>query len=113
MNMAIEQVDGVSVVHVGEVRLASPVLGDFATAVASLLAAGNRQILLDLAPVTYVDSAAIGCLMDLYRRTSNAGGQLKLCGIQKRVDTMLRMTGAHTFIEIHADQPAAIKSFEG
>ena len=36
----------------------------------ALIAAGPRNILIDLAPVTYVDSATIGCLMDLYRQVT-------------------------------------------
>ena len=42
------------------------------------IAAGKREILIDLTPVTYVDSATIGCLMDLYRQVHAAGGHLKL-----------------------------------
>ena len=38
---------------------------------------------------------------------------LKLSGVQKRVETMLTMTGAQNFIEIHADEPSAVKSFGG
>jgi anti-sigma B factor antagonist len=111
MNVKTEQVGPVSVVRVGETRLMYPILGDFSTAVTGLLAAGRREILIDLTPVTYVDSATIGCLMDLYRQTASAGGHLKLSGVQKRVETMLTMTGAQNFIEIHADEPSAVKSF--
>ena len=64
-----------------------------------------------MSPVTYVDSATIGCLMDMYRQITNAGGHLKLSGVQKRVQTMLTMTGAQNFIDIHDDEPQAVKSF--
>jgi anti-sigma B factor antagonist len=111
MNVTTEQLGGVSVVRVGETRLMYPILGDFSSAVGGLISAGQRKILIDLSPVTYVDSATIGCLMDLYRQVSTAGGRLKLSGVQKRVETMLTMTGAQNFIEIHADEPTAVKSF--
>lgn len=111
MNVKTEQLGGVSVVRVGETRMMYPLLGDFASEVTSLVAAGKREILIDLTPVTYVDSATIGCLMDLYRQVHNAGGHLKLSGVQKRVETMLSMTGAQNFIEIHGDEPSAVKSF--
>ena len=111
MNLTTDQTGGVSIVRVGEPRLMYPILGDFASAVSGLIAAGRREILIDLTPVTYVDSATIGCLMDLYRQVHNAGGHLKLSGVQKRVETMLTMTGAQNFIEIHADEPTAVKSF--
>src|SRR5262245_65390177 len=111
MNVTTEQRGAISVVRVGERRLMYPILSDSSTAVSDLIAAGRREILIDLSPVTYVDSATIGCLMDLYRQVTSAGGHLKLSGVQKRVETMLSMTGAQNFIEIHADEPSAVKSF--
>jgi anti-sigma B factor antagonist len=111
MNLTIDQTGAVSIVRVGETRLMYPILSDFSAVVGGLIASGRRDILIDLAPVTYVDSASIGCLMDLYRQTQAAGGRLKLSGVQKRVETMLTMTGAQNFIEIHADEPTAVKSF--
>src|SRR3954465_7255144 len=111
MNVKTEQSGGVAIVRVGETRLMYPILSDFSTAVSGLVAAGQRQILIDLTPVTYVDSATIGCLMDLYRQVHSAGGHLKLSGVPKRGETMLTMTGAQNFIEIHADEPNAVKSF--
>ena len=112
MQVKTDESGQVAIVRVGETRLMYPMLGDFASTVTNLVAAGRRDILIDLAPVTYVDSATIGCLMDLYRQIQGAGGRLKLSGVQKRVETMLTMTGAQNFIEMHADEPAAVRSFE-
>jgi anti-sigma B factor antagonist len=111
MNVKTDHSGGVAIVRVGETRLMYPILSDFSIAVSGLIAAGQKHILIDLSPVTYVDSATIGCLMDLYRQVHAAGGHLKLSGVQKRVETMLTMTGAQNFIEIHADEPNAVKSF--
>jgi anti-anti-sigma factor len=111
MNLTTEQNAGVAIVRVGESRMMYPLLADFSGAVAQLLAAGHRKVLLDFSQVTYVDSATIGCLMDLYRQTTAAGGTIKLSGVQKRVETMLTMTGAHNFLELHADETSAVQSF--
>jgi anti-sigma B factor antagonist len=111
MNLTTDQSGAVSIVRVAETRLMYPILTDFSAAVTGLLTAGRREILIDLTPVTYVDSATIGCLMDLYRQVNSSGGHLKLCAVQKRVETMLTMTGAQNFIEIHADEPTAVRSF--
>ena len=113
MNLNTDRTQGVAIVHVKEARLMYPLLSEFATTVTSLIGGGERKILLDLSNVTYVDSATIGCLMDLYRQASAAGGALKLAGVQKRVETMLMMTGAQNFLEIHPDETAAVKSFGG
>ena len=111
MYLTTEQSGGVSIVRIADARVMYPMLGDFSTAVTGLINAGHHRVLIDLSKVTYVDSATIGCLMDLYRQITAVGGQLKLSGVQKRVETMLTMTGAQNFIEIHAAEPHALKSF--
>jgi anti-anti-sigma factor len=111
MNLTTDHSQGVAIVRVQESRLMYPLLSEFASTVSGLISGGNQKVLLDLSSVTYVDSATIGCLMDLYRQATAAGGALKLTGVQKRVETMLTMTGAHTFLEIHPDEPSALRSF--
>ena len=111
MNLTTEHHGDVAVVRVQEARMLYPILSDFATTVTGLVQQGQRKVLIDLTPVTYVDSATIGCLMDLYRQISGAGGEVKLSGVQKRVETMLTMTGAHNFLELHQDEVSAVQSF--
>ena len=113
MTYTTTQSGDVSIVRIGDARVGYPMLGGFSIAVSALVAAGHRHIVVDLTPVTYVDSATIGCLMDLYRQARAAGGALKLSGVQKRVETMLTMTGAQHFLEIHGDEQSAIASFGG
>jgi anti-anti-sigma factor len=111
MNLTTDQQGAVAIVRIAETRVMYPMLGEFSDAVSALIAAGRRNILIDLSPVTYVDSATIGCLMDCYRQIRSADGQFKLSGVQKRVETMLTMTGAQNFIQIYADEPSALASF--
>ena len=113
MNVTTSQTGGVTVVQVNEPKLTYPILSDFATTVTNLIGNGEKRILVDLTSVAYVDSATIGCLMDLFRQASAGGGSLKLAGVQKRVETMLTMTGAHNFLEVYADQASALASFGG
>ena len=111
MNLTTEHTNGVAIVRVGESRLMYPLLSEFANVVTQLINSGERKVLVDRSTVGYVDSATIGCLMVLYRQAAAAGGMLKLAGVQKRVETMLTMTGAQNFIEVHPDEPSAVKSF--
>ena len=111
MNLTTDRSQGTAIVRIGETRLMYPLLADFSGAVMSLVAAGEKQVLIDLSKVTYVDSATIGCLMDLYRQTTAAGGLLRLAGVQKRVETMLTMTGAHNFLKMFPDEASALQSF--
>ena len=111
MNVTSEQSGDVVIVHAGPARLMHPSLTEFSTTVAGELAKGSRKLVIDFGGVEYLDSAAIGCLMDLYRQSTAAGATLKLAALQRRVETMLTLTGANQFIEIHPDTAAAVKSF--
>jgi anti-anti-sigma factor len=111
MNLTTDRSHDIAIVRIGETRIMYPLLQEFSAAVAGLLAGGDRKVLIDLSKVTYVDSATIGCLMDLYRQTSAAGGVLRLAGVQKRVETMLTMTGAHNFLKMFPDEASAVQSF--
>ena len=113
MNLTTDHSQGVAIVRIQESRLMYPLLSEFANTITSLIGSGERKVLLDLSTVTYVDSATIGCLMDLYRQSVAAGGALKLAGLQKRVETMLAMTGAQNFLEVHPNRAAALASFGG
>ena len=113
MNLPTDHANGLAIVRVGETRLMYPLLSEFSSAVVALINEGEKRVLIDLAKVTYVDSATIGCFMDLYRQASAAGATLKLSGVQKRVETMLTMTGAQNFLELHPDEASAIRSFGG
>ena len=113
MNLTTDRSDdaGVVIIRVGETKLMYPMLSEFAESISNLVDAGDAKVVIDMANVVYVDSASIGCLMDLYRRATQAGGSLKLSGVQKRVETMLTMTGTQNFIELHGDESAAVSSF--
>src|ERR687890_15884 len=72
-HLHLDHAHGLAVVRVGETRLMYPLLSDFSGAVLGLIAGGEKKLLIDLSTVTYVDSATIGCFMDLYRQASAAG----------------------------------------
>jgi anti-anti-sigma factor len=113
MQLAIEQRGDVRVVRVRETKLTYPVLSAFFSEVQQLVEGGTRQLLIDLAAVSYIDSASIGCLMDIHRLLQEKSGQLKLSGLQPRVETMLSMTGVHKIIELHRSEDAALHAFGG
>ena len=113
MNLTTERQNDIAIIRIKESRMMYPLLSDFSGTVTSLVNSGDRKILIDLSSVGYIDSATIGCLMDLYRTVTAVGGAVKLSGVQKRVETMLTMTGAQNFIEVFGDEQGAIASFGG
>ena len=112
MQLKIEQQGEVRIVRVGETKLTYPILASFFAAVRELVEGGCRQLIIDLQAVTYVDSASIGCLMDIHRLLKEQKGWLRLSGLQPRVETMISMTGLHKIIDLHRDEADALAAFE-
>ena len=56
------------IVRVQEAKLTYPVLSSFFAEVRQLVEGGARKLLSSTSPpVSYIDSASIGCLMDIHR----------------------------------------------
>jgi anti-anti-sigma factor len=68
-------------------------------------------VLIDLGAVSYLDSASIGCLMDVHRLLQEKAGELRLSDLQPRVETMISMTGVHKIVPLHRDEEDALAAF--
>jgi len=111
MRLAIEERGDVTVVRVQEAKLTYPVLSSFFSEVRQRVEGGARQMLIDLGAVSYLDSASIGCLMDVHRLLQERGGTLRLSGLQPRVETMISMTGVHKIVPLHREEEDALAAF--
>jgi RNA polymerase sigma-70 factor (ECF subfamily) len=109
--LAVERKGDVEIVRVQDAKLTYPGLSSFFAQVRQLVEAGARKVVVDLQGVTYIDSAAIGCLMDIHRLLQDKDGALRLSGLQPRVETMISMTGVHKIVGIHREEAAALASF--
>jgi anti-anti-sigma factor len=111
MQLAFEDKGDVTIVRVQEAKLTYPVLSAFFSEVRQRVEAGARRMVMDLGAVSYLDSASIGCLMDVHRLLQERGGMLRLAGLQPRVETMISMTGVHKIVPLHRDEEDALAAF--
>ena len=80
-------------------------------ALRDLVTKDYKKILLNLGEVTYIDSSGIGELVSGFTTVTNAGGQLKLLGLNKRVKDLLQITKLYTVFDVHEDEAGAVRSF--
>jgi anti-sigma B factor antagonist len=59
----------------------------------------RHQLILDLKPVQYVTSTALGELVGLHRRLRAKGGQLVLVNLCPMVEEIFTLTRLHTILE--------------
>ncbi len=111
MNLQIESHDDVRIIRLREERLVYSMLSSFFAEVSKLIEGGANKLLIDMSAINYIDSASVGCLMDIYRTMAEKSGTIRLLGLQERVETMVSMTGLHNFMEIYRDESSALDSF--
>ena len=80
-------------------------------ALRELVKKDQKKILLNLGDVSYIDSSGIGELVSGFTTVTNAGGQLKLLNLSKRVKDLLQITKLYTVFDVHDDEAAAVRSF--
>ncbi len=81
--------------------------------VRELLQAGNKEILLNLGDVSYVDSSGIGELVSSFTTVSGQGGHLKLLNLTKKLKELLAITKLLTVFDSYSDEQEALASFSG
>ena len=75
-----------------------------------ILKKGQKNLLLNLGEVSYIDSSGLGELVSAYATCANQGAQIKLLNVQKRVHDLLQITKLYTVFESFTDETAAVQS---
>jgi len=79
--------------------------------VAELTAASQKNLVLDLANVDYIDSTGLGALVMCATTLRKSGGNVKLVNLNKRNIELLVMTKLATVFEIFTDETDAVGSY--
>lgn len=111
METKIRHVDGVTVLDLSGRITLGEASGKLRSAVQEALGAGSKKILLNLADVNYIDSAGLGELVSAFTTVKNAGGELKLLNLTKKVRDLLVITKLLTIFDVKDNEQDAIKSF--
>ncbi len=106
-----ELAPGTSLVTVeGELDLASA--PSLKWALTDAISAGARRIVVDLGPVTFIDSTALGVLVGVHRHLS-PGTRMALAGANAEVLNIFEMTGLDATFEMFATVEHALAAVGG
>jgi len=112
LEIAIRRVENVAVVDLSGRITLGEAAGRLRDTIKDLVANGSKDILLNLAGVTYMDSSGLGELVGAFATVSNRGGKLKLAGLQPRVHELMHLTKLYSVFETFTDEPQAVRSFQ-
>ena len=102
-NVAIIDVEGKILLNDGDVEIKD--------AVDRLLARGDKNILLNLARVPYIDSAGLGEVIRCFTAIRKNGGSFKLLSPNQRLIDLLAITKLVNVFDWYNDESAAVSSF--
>lgn len=77
----------------------------------NLIANGIKQVVIDLGRVKWMNSSGLGALMASLTTLRNAGGDLKLAKVGKKIETLLLITKLISVFEIYDSVDRATASF--
>jgi anti-sigma B factor antagonist len=111
MKISTRQVDGVTILDLGGRITLGEGSVQLRDSVRDLLGKGQKNILLNLGDVNYIDSSGIGELVSAFTTVKNQGGELKLLNLTRKVHDLLQITKLYTVFDIKDDEATAIGSF--
>ena len=82
----------------------------FKDAVNSILAAGQKHLLINMAKVTYMDSSGFGTLLSATKRLRPEGGTVNLVRCNSAIDRILKITRLNTIFETFDSVDEAVNS---
>lgn len=95
----------------GNIRLGEG-SNEFRSLIRSLNENGEKQILLNLAGISYIDSSGLGEMVAAYTTLQKSGGEMKLLYLTRRVKELMMITKLLTVFESFDNEVEAVQSFE-
>ncbi len=77
-----------------------------------LLAAGKKQVVLDLSRVQFINSSGLGLLIGGVNAMHAGGGALKIAGASEKILALIKITKLERIFETHATVADALASFK-
>jgi anti-sigma B factor antagonist len=76
------------------------------------IAADNRNLILDLSHLRFIDSSGLGAMLSCLRQLNATGGDLKLCGMSKAVRAVFELVRMHRIFDIYDTREQAVSAFQ-
>lgn len=72
---------------------------------------GDRKFVLDFAKTAYIDSSGLGALVSINKKVREAGGELRLSGLNEDLSSLFELTKLDTLFVIADSATEALAGF--
>ena len=80
-------------------------------AVRTSLEQGARKVLINFSKVSYLDSSGVGELVGCYTSVKGKGGELRICGMNSRIFSLITMTSLHSVFDVKDTEEESLSGF--
>ncbi|WP_422928411.1 STAS domain-containing protein [Singulisphaera sp. PoT] len=108
-----EDVEGICTILVTTSELQQETADQLYQLGADAIASGSPKVVLNMANVESIKSAAIAVLLQFQKRIREGGGKLKICRLRSDVLRLLELTHSDSLFDIHKTQRGAVAAFLG
>lgn len=112
MKVKIEKDGDVTIVHVGGKLMGGPESEELRNEIKTLIEAGDRKFVINLKSVPWINSTGLGALMAVYTSVQRSEGELKLCHVSDRIQSLFMITKLLTIFDTYPTQDEAVASFK-
>ncbi|MDJ0836953.1 MAG: STAS domain-containing protein [Acidobacteriota bacterium] len=103
-NVCVLELEGKITIGEGDVMMRDAILG--------LLKMGQKNILINMARVSYMDSSGVGELLSCLTQVTEGGGKFKLLNISTKIQNLLHIAQILSVFEYFNDEETAVASFQ-
>ncbi len=111
MSMKVKENYNAVVIEMKGKLIGGPLSSEFSNALYSHMDKGEKNVVVDLGNVTYVNSSGLGILISGLTSMKKNGGDLKLANINSKVEGLLSITKLNQIFEQFDSVDEAVKSY--
>lgn len=108
MKFEFERKNSVLILSIYEKKLMLDTLDHVYKDIVSEVHEKKMNLIIDMSNVEYIDSFAVGFLMEIFRTQHDSGLKLIICSVNEKIDTLLRMTRVSNVVKVLPDRKTAL-----
>ena len=112
MNYSIEERYNCVIIEFRGKLMGGPDATDFNDDLHELIEDGKKEVIADLSNVSFMNSSGLGILIGGLTTMRNAGGDLRIAGANKRIESLLMVTKLITVFNHYRTVEEAVESYQ-
>lgn len=112
MKYMINEKDNCVVIEMKGKIMGGPDAETFLDDLKKLIDQDKKNIIIDLDKVNFMNSSGIGIIIGGYKTMKASGGDIKLCNVNKHLNSLLMVSHLNTVFDMHDSLDSAAKAYQ-